>query len=133
VGLDERTIAERLGMSLPAYCDLERFDDELVTCLSLDQVRRLAQVLRLSIPALLGHDADAAGSSSPMSMVEVIDRVRQRLVQAGISVEGFSDRVGWDVTAALNDPDSAWHDWNIDCLRDLCAEMGIDSLRVLSD
>jgi hypothetical protein len=132
VGLDERAMAERLGIGLPAYCDLERFDDELATCLSLDQVRRLAQVLRLSIAALIAADADATASGPAMSMTELIDRIRQRLVQEGLNVEAFSDRVGWDITAAMTNPDSAWRDWNIDCLRDVCAEMEIDSLRVLS-
>jgi hypothetical protein len=38
VGLDERAMTERLGISLAAYHDLESFDDEFVTCLSLQQV-----------------------------------------------------------------------------------------------
>jgi hypothetical protein len=125
-------MAERLGIGLPAYCDLERFDDELVTCLSLDQVRRLAQVLRVPIAALIADEADAAASGPAMSITELIDRIRRRLTQEGISVDAFLDRVGWDITAAVTDPDSAWRDWNIDCLRDVCAEMAIDSLRVLS-
>jgi len=132
VGLDERAMAERLGIGLPAYCDLERFDDQLVTCWSLDQVRRLAQVLRLPVAALIADDADATASGPAMSMTELIDRIRRRLLQEGISVDAFSGRVGWDLTAAVAEPDSAWRDWNIDCLRDVCAEMEIDSLRVLS-
>jgi hypothetical protein len=126
-------MAERLVISLPAYFDLESFDDELVTCLSLEQVRSLATVLHLSIAALLADETNAIASGPAMSMAELVDRIGQRLVQEGISVDAFSDRVGWDVTAALNDPDSAWRDWNIDCLRDVCAEIEIDWLRVLSD
>jgi hypothetical protein len=66
-------------------------------------------------------------------MAELVERIRQRLAQEGISVEAFSDRVGWDITAALNDPDSAWREWNIDCLHDVCAEMGIEPLCVFSN
>jgi len=95
-------MAERLGIGLPAYCDLERFDDELVTCLSLDQVRRLAQLLRFPIAALIADDADATASDPAMSMTELIDRMRRQLVQEGISADAFSDRIGWDITAAPN-------------------------------
>jgi hypothetical protein len=126
-------MAERLGISLPAYYDLESFDDELVTCLSLDQVKRLAQVLQVSVAALLGQNADATADSPAVSMAELMDWIRQRVVREGSSIDAFSDRVGWDITAAMTNPDSGWRDWNIDCLRDVCADMGIEPLRVLSD
>jgi hypothetical protein len=125
-------MAEQLRISLPAYHDLESFDDELATCLSLEQVRSLAEMLRLPVTALIADHPNATASGAAMSMTELIDRIRRRLVQEGISVDAFSDRIGWDVTAALNDPDSAWRDWNIDCLNDVCAEIEIDWLRVLS-
>ena len=66
-------------------------------------------------------------------MSHLVDRLRQRLSQEGITADAFSDRVGWDITAALSDPESAWHDWNIDCLRDVSTELGVEWLGILSD
>jgi len=131
VGLDERTMAERIGISLPAYFDLEMHNDEVFTCLSLDQVRRLARTLGVSIVSLVADDPDAMRSA--LSMSHLVERLRQRLSQEGITADAFSDRVGWDITAALSDPESAWHDWNIDCLRDVSTELGVEWLGILSD
>ena len=36
-GLPETIVAAQIGVSLPAYYDLEAFDDEIVTALSLAQ------------------------------------------------------------------------------------------------
>ena len=123
-GLDERTMAERVGINLPSYFDLESYDDEIFTCLTLEEVTRLARALGITVRSLIA--SDPVGSPGAISMRDLVERVRQRVADQGITADALFERVGWDISPALDDPESAWRDWNIDCLRDVCAEIGVD-------
>jgi len=130
-GLHEQTVSEALGLTLPAYFDLESFDDELFTCLSLEEVSKLAQVFGVSTMVLVVGDDSAHGVTGEMSLTDVISRIREYIRLHGLSPVAFSDRVGWDISEALLDPDSAWRSWNLDWLHDVCAELKIDWMAVL--
>jgi hypothetical protein len=109
----------------------ESFDDELFTCLSLEEVVKLAQVLGVSPLSLVAGDDSAHGVTGEMPLRDVISRVREHIVLHALTPVAFSDRVGWDISEALLDPDSAWHSWNLDWLYDVCAELKIDWMAVL--
>jgi hypothetical protein len=129
-GLTEKQLAERLGISLPAYCDLESYDDEAFTCLSLGQLRDLGVALGVPARQLLAPDG-AGMSLLSFPMAALLDRVRVEIAQSGLTVEEFGERVGWDIASALAHPESAWTDWCVDGLQDICSAVGVDWLSVL--
>jgi transcriptional regulator with XRE-family HTH domain len=130
-GLDPQTVSEALGITLPAYFDLEAFDDELFTCLSLEELTKLAQVLGVSPLSLVAGGDRANEVTGEMPLTEVISRIREYIRVHGLTAVAFSDRVGWDISEALLDPDTAWHRWNLDWLYDVCAELKIEWMPVL--
>jgi transcriptional regulator with XRE-family HTH domain len=130
-GLGEQTVAAALGITLPAYFDLESFDDELFTCLSLEEVSKLAQALGVSTLALVVGDERADGVAGEMSLTDVVSRIREYIGLHSLTPVAFSDRVGWDIAPALLDPSSAWRSWNLDWLYDVCAELKIEWTAVL--
>jgi len=130
-GLDPQTVSEALGITLPAYFDLESFDDELFTCLSLEEVMKLAQVLGVSPLSLVAGDEIAHRVTGEMSLTDLINRVREYIRLHSLTPAAFSDRVGWDMSPALLEPDRAWHSWSLDWLHDVCAELKIEWMAVL--
>ena len=129
VGLTEPEVAEAAALSDAEYADLESYDDEAFTCISLRQLCRLAQVLTVRpediVAAEQGMEHEAV---SPTSLVSAL---KARMVATQESTEGFSERVGWAVEELLSDPRRIW-EWNVDGLHDLCREIGVQWLGVLA-
>lgn len=131
VGIDPGVAAARLGLNFESYADLEWFDDEAFTALSLTQVLSLAEMLHVSVAELLTTDDNTARTPS-VSMSSLMKTLRTQIQEEGTTVESFGDRIGWDVASAIANPSSAWHDWNVDCLIDVSTAVGVDWLAVLS-
>jgi transcriptional regulator with XRE-family HTH domain len=126
-GKTEREVAAALGISVPSYYDLETFDDELETCLSLAEVSKLCSLLRID-PVWLFTEGDLKGSSR-MRLSELVDNIRS-FIGARMTVDEFEDKVGFVVSPCFED----WHavlEWNVECLRSVCSVIGIDWLAAL--
>jgi transcriptional regulator with XRE-family HTH domain len=125
-GLDREEVAGRLGVTYESVWDLEAFPDEIAMTLSLAEVVALARLVGVAPLALLTDVEPDASQRMPME--DLIDRVRARG-----DPDLFAERAGWDVRPALAEPATAWRDWSVDCLRDVCAEAGVDWTAVLID
>src|SRR5262245_45053032 len=80
-GLIEREAADRLGLAWPAYCDLERFDDEAFSVVSFKTLAALGRLVGVELRVLLlGADGEGAPS---LSFREISQRLVQRLEQDG--------------------------------------------------
>ena len=132
VGLSEKALAERLGITVPAYQDLESDDSEAFMCVSLSQLHELGSALRVPPRQLLAPEG-LVPPEQTVSMGELVARVQAMMAAEGVTADQFGERVGWDVSSALADPASAWVEWNPDGLRDICAAVGVDWLAVLPD
>lgn len=64
-------------------------------------------------------------SEPGISSDELMSKVRNYLSVTGLSVTQFEDRVGCVVEPALKDSSKVM-DWNVDFLRWVCAEIGLD-------
>jgi hypothetical protein len=131
LGIEPGVAAARLGVNFESYADLEWFDDEVFTTLSLTEVLSLAEMLHLSAVELLTTD-DHGARTAAVSMSSLMKTVRARIKEEGTTVESFGDRIGWDIASAVADPSSAWQDWNVDCLIDVCTAVGVEWPAILS-
>jgi len=129
VGKSEREMADLIGINLPSYCDLERHDNEVLNCLSLRELNNMCEVLNLTPADLLSKEANS-NTLSRVSFAEFIGVVQGHIESNGFSVQGFEDKAGWELGSLLNAPDKIW-ERNVQFLRDVCAEVGIDWRRVL--
>ena len=131
LGRSPEEVSREVGMGLDAYEDIEAYDDEISTSISIGQLRSLANALDRRLDQLLGV-APSDPADSEISIDALLDRVRAELAKRKESVEEFGDRIGWDISSAVEAPASAWVDWNLDCLRDVCRAVSCDWVSVLS-
>ena len=112
------------------YWDLELYDDEAFTVISVRQLQRLAAVLGTSASALLfGEDPGLAEPNA--SYPDVVSRLHVRMTNDGVGVEQLGNDVGWDLNALFADP-ATLGDMPIDGLRSVCRVANVDWVTVLS-
>jgi transcriptional regulator with XRE-family HTH domain len=127
-GKSSDEIASLVGLSDMAYFDLEAYDDELVMALSLEQVRRLADVLGVSTQMLFLDEPAPKVPSTSYS--ELVSLVTARIAQAG-DQKAFENEVGWDLGAFLESEATALSTYGVDFLQSLCTHVGVDWMTAL--
>jgi len=115
VGFAEAAAA--LDISFPAYVDLERYDDEIVTALSFRQVVVLSELLALDLRKFFG------GSERHRTFDELADQLRARL--ADRSLADLEDEIGWELGAQLESP-ALFADYPLDALADIAGAVDAD-------
>jgi hypothetical protein len=131
LGLNPQHLAARFGRHGHLCPDLELYDDELFTCISVRDLLRLAAVVETSVAALL------FGGNPPVpirhvTFSEIAALIRDRLAATGVTAEQCGELVGWDVQPVLHNPE-ALGDFNVQGLRDVCVALGIDWVAPLSE
>lgn len=129
-GLTHEALAAATGLPPASIADLESYDDELTSNLSLTNLRALCGLLQLSPMALL-LGAVPPMTASPISLSELAIALGRAHEASGLSVAQFSERVGWELKDVLTDPRAFGH-FTVDGLRDVCAEAGVDWTAVLA-
>ncbi len=120
LGISAGAAAEYVGINDNHYWDLEAFDEELRMTLSLAEFSRLCGLLRLTPHGLLGEKPP----QRHITPVELRERVLQDCRSRRWSVEQFGENAGWNVQKLVDDPAAA-SEWNLDCLEDVCAALGV--------
>jgi hypothetical protein len=120
--------AAHSGISLPAYDDLERFDDEAFTSADLGILMSLGQLLGVS-PAqlLLGGDGDG----SRLSFEEISQALREYLEVHSVTVDRFGDEIGWDVSGLVENA-ANWRTQPVEVLYLVCTRLSIDWVAALA-
>jgi hypothetical protein len=117
-------VAALLGITVASYWDLEAYDDEAFTCLSLRQVCALADALKVSARGLVSDDPYSPPRQG-LTDVEVGAALRRQLAAMGGDVDALADYLGWDVADALRDPPTIWEKWCVNTLRDVCEPLNL--------
>jgi hypothetical protein len=104
------------GDSKSWYYDVENHDGDLCGSLDLQAIKGLCAEIGTSVRNLFGSESRVP----VITAEEIVQKVREHLATKQMSQESFEDEVGYHLTAALNDPQSIWKDWNVDCLRSVC-------------
>jgi transcriptional regulator with XRE-family HTH domain len=126
-GKSAEDIARSLGMSFPEYDEWESHASELSYVISLSELSKLASVLGISTSAIFEDERERG---RPILPEDLIAKVKSHLEATEMSVLEFQDRAGWEIGPALQNA-SAVLGWNVDCLRSVCAETGVNWLDAL--
>jgi transcriptional regulator with XRE-family HTH domain len=130
LGLTQEDVARRWGEQTSMYWDLELFDAEAFTVISVRQLERLASVLGTSANALLFGE-EPASPEAGVSYADVVARLKVRLTEDGVDLEQLGNIVGWDLGGVFADPGTLG-DMPIDGLRSVCRAVNVDWVTVLS-
>jgi hypothetical protein len=123
-------MAQLLDINIDWYCDLEQYDDELVSTLSVNQATHLATALGVGLRNLLGHTPVTMYS---VPLAQLPDRIRAHIAGEGVSFAEFEDRVGWELRGFMDAPESMAADTPIMFLQDLAKELELDWLSLVPD
>jgi transcriptional regulator with XRE-family HTH domain len=130
-GLSDTEVALRLGLTVSAYWDLERRDDEAFESISLRDLAALGRILMVQPRVLLfGSEADRLKQS--ITEGEITARLAEKMLERGQTIEQFGDAIGWDIKELLVDPKTLWS-FNVEGLYDLCKPIGVDWVSALPE
>jgi transcriptional regulator with XRE-family HTH domain len=123
-------MCDLLGMSEMEYFDLELHDSELPMVPSLDQVRRLAAALGVTVGALLAEDGIAAPARR-LEYRDLVEHAQRHLGQTGLTRGQFEERIGWTLDDFFTSEQKALEAYNVEFLKALCAGLGVSWLEAL--
>jgi transcriptional regulator with XRE-family HTH domain len=115
-------MASLVGVSVPAYYDWECAEGDINTTASLGELAKLSSALSVRTRAIF---EDEGGDERPISPEQLCARIKAHLDATNMSIAEFEDRVGFVIEPALDDPSEVLK-WNVDCLRFVCGEIGLD-------
>lgn len=123
-GKSSEEIAALLGISFRDYAEWENYEGELNTSMTLGELFRLSSVLGIRTRLLFEEDSgDREGPH--VSAEQLCAKIKAHLSATGMSMGEFEDQVGFVIEPCLRDPSEVLK-WNVDCLRFVCNEIGID-------
>ena len=128
IGKSASEVASLVGLGDMAYFDLESYDDELRTVLSLEQVKRLAAALGVATAALFVDSPTTP--ERPVTYDELVTLVRGHVAMS-VSRETFEEDVGWNLGALLESESAALSGYCVEFLEALCPRIGVDWIAAL--
>ena len=121
-------VASVAGLGDMAYFDVESYDDELRTVLSLGQVKQLADALGVATVALFVDDATTI--QRHITYGELVSLVQGHLA-SGHNREALEEEVGWDLGALWIASQRLFSGDCVEFLEALCPRIGIDWIAAL--
>jgi transcriptional regulator with XRE-family HTH domain len=124
-------MAALLGMTREAYWDLESYDDEVLTCISIAQCAWLCRTLGMAPRALFAEESSDEQGTINLDALGL--KIKAHLQAEQMDLSAFEERVGWDVATWLERPQEFFTArYNVDALRDICQAIGVNWVAVLS-
>lgn len=130
-GLELLDLAQQLELPFAHYCDLEMFEDEAATTISLETLQHLGRLLGLTPLQILEGD-EAVVPSARLTFAEFSSAVAAAITKAGGDVEAWEDEAGWEVRPLLQDPETIWK-LDAEALCDIAKAAGVDWRAVLPE
>ena len=129
LGLSQADVAERWHQPLSMYWDLEFHDSEAFDVIAVRDLRRLAEILRVSVFSLLFGE-EPSSPVLPVSYTEIVGRLVETMDAQRVSIDEMSDRVGVELGEYLHDP-GRLGELPIYELRWICQPVGVDWVAAL--
>jgi len=132
-GLGEPELADALGLTAQAYADLEQYDTEIESMLSIRQAQQLAQLLGTDLVDLLMPAAPPPAAPTPAAPIAMVRAaLTAQLASSPDAREALEDAIDWDLGPFLEGADEWTTVYSLDFLRRLGALVDIDWLRLLA-
>ena len=130
MGKSAQEVAADLGINDAWYADLERYDDELASTLTLFQAKHLATLVSAPLSDLLIENEHCARR---VSLLDLPALIRTYIEAEQLSLEEFEDLIGWEVERFLESPVASAAEMPIAFLRDLSNHLDVSLLALLVD
>jgi transcriptional regulator with XRE-family HTH domain len=127
-GRSAQQVAADLGINDAWYQDLETYDDELASTLTLFQAKHLAELLGVRLAELLVENEHAGRTVGLLDLPSII---RKHIAVEQLSIEEFEDLIGWELKGFLDSPVASAAEMPIAFLRDLSNHLGVKLLSLL--
>jgi len=131
-GRTERELADTLGLTVEGYCDLERYDDELESTISIAQAVTLARLLGREISDIVWESA----GPQAVRMSAIRAGMSEQLGRSPGAREELEDLIDWDLGPFLEGADQWMTVYTLDFVKRLSTAIGLsygDVLAGLSD
>jgi transcriptional regulator with XRE-family HTH domain len=133
-GRTQNQMASLLEMSDMSFFDLESHDDEIIRAAHpLKTIRALADSLGVTVYDLLKEDDLQLSSFKPIPYSELVKLVERNIVEQGLSIEQYEDKIGWHLTAFFQSENLFLNDYTIEFLGELAKQLKLDWLRLFPE
>lgn len=129
-GKSQAEMAQRLGLNIAWYADLETRDDELASTLTMFKAMELASIFGVTLHELLDEPPVA---DERIPIMELPDRILVHAKREGLSVEQLEKQVGWELHEFLGSPVQLAAEFPILFFQALAAALGINWLALVPD
>jgi transcriptional regulator with XRE-family HTH domain len=130
LGLSEHEVAKRWGLEASMYRDLELYDNEVFTCIDLDDVPKLARVLETPVMTLL-FGSEPESLLAPVPYEGVARRIAEEATRRSMDLEQLAETIGWELEPIVRRPEDVGK-LHLDGLYDICSAVGLDWVAVLA-
>ena len=116
-------MASTIGLTVEAYRDLETYDDEITTCLSLEELSKLEAALEIDFCRFISPLPIFVYPISPLN--DFAELVKDYLELKKMRVADFEESIGWEVSNVLSNPAEVLK-MSVEWLAIVCEKIGVD-------
>lgn len=129
LGYSEEIVANSGGVSVSEYSDLEAYEDEIFNVAHLGEIRKICNILDMSILDLIGLDSCRSADRNKLE-----DTLYTKRLEKGMSTLDVSDAVGIDESFVIHaEKDASSLDgWVIEPIRDYASVLEIPLACIIS-
>lgn len=127
-GRTEQELADLLGLTVEGYCDLEQYDDELESTISIAQAVALARLLGRDLAEIVGEPA----GSPALRMSAIRAGMSEQLARSPGAREELEDLIDWDLGPFLDGADQWMTVYTLDFIKRLSTAIGLTYGEVLA-
>jgi DNA-binding XRE family transcriptional regulator len=126
LGLSDTEVANKVGLSIHEYGDVEQHADEIFAVVELLRVKEICQMLKFDFFELFDMNCSFCREGNQHLESYSLPRndlIRKRRIEMGLSVEELGDRIGFEETAVKDmEKDTDYLEtWPINYVKDLSA------------
>jgi DNA-binding XRE family transcriptional regulator len=121
-GRTEQQLASEVGLTIQSFCDLELYDEEIESAVSLAQALKLASLLHTDLLTILGETEIPV----KMPIARVRSALNAQLGNSGEAKEIMEETINWDLGPFLEGSDDWTTVYTIDFVRQLAMAIEVD-------
>ena len=130
LGMSETEAAEKIGLTIYEYGDIEQHEDEIFTVAHLSQVKRLCNILGIGIFELLNMECAFCANDETFTEEYNLSRhdlIQRRRVDLGLTQDDLGNQIGFE-TVAIKDMETNpgfLENWSFELVRNLGSILNI--------